>query len=174
MMTFHATPNSGRGRRRLQIVVALAAVLMASAAPAAANDVNTSTGMTLAGGPLAIHGYDSVAYFTQGQARVGKAVYSVKYGEAVYRFVSEANKKAFAAAPQRYAPQFGGYCAYGTALGAKFDGDPTLFKIVDGKLYFNLNPDIQKKWLEDVPGNIAKANREWVRIRDKEPAALTD
>lgn len=171
-MTFPTAPNYGR--RGLRAVIALAALVVAIAAPAMANDVNTSTGMTLAGGPLAMHGFDPVAYFTQGQPRVGKAVFSSKYGEGVYRFISEENKKKFAAAPQRYAPQYGGYCAYGTALGAKFDGDPRLFTIVNGKLYFNLNPEIQQKWKEDIPGNIAKANRHWTRIRDKAPVDLTD
>lgn len=173
-MTFQLPINSRRGSRGLFAAITLAVLVSAIAAPAIANDVNTSAGMTLAGGPLAIHGFDPVAYFTQGQARVGQAVFSYKYGEGVYRFVSEENKKKFAAAPQRYAPQYGGYCAYGTALGAKFDGDPRLFTIVDGKLYFNLNPAIQKKWMEDIPGNIAKANRHWTRIRDKAPVDLTD
>lgn len=172
-MTFQRTHNSGR-LRGLRIVLALAALTAAMVVPGMANDLNVSTGMTLAGGPLAIHGYDPVAYFTDGRPQLGKAVHSYKYGGGVFRFVNEENKKKFAAAPQRYAPQYGGYCAYGTALGAKFDGDPRLFTIVKGKLYFNLNPEIQKKWLEDVPGHIAKADREWSRIRDKEPADLTD
>lgn len=173
-MTFQTTGETRPRSRALRAAIAVAALLVAAVAPAMANDVSASTGMTLAGGPLAIHGYDPVAYFTQGQPRIGKAVHSYKHGEAVYRFTSEENKRAFQSAPERYLPQYGGYCAYGTALGAKFDGDPRLFKIVDGKLYFNLNPEIQQKWQEDIPGNILKANREWRRIRDKAPADLTD
>lgn len=174
-MTIQSTIQSmsGRWATRLWALVAIAALTLAGAAPVSANPVNTSEGMTLAGGPLAIHGYDPVAYFTEGRARVGKAVHSVKQGDAVYRFVSEANKQKFEANPQRYTPQYGGYCAYGVAVGAKFDGDPTLFKVVDGKLYFNLNPEIQQKWQEDIPGNIVKADANWPQIRDKAPADLT-
>lgn len=138
----------------------------------AGNHVNTSTGMTLAGAPLAIHGYDPVAYFTEGQARVGKAAFTATYDGAAYRFVSQANKEKFGRSPERYAPQYGGYCAFGVSVGAKFDGDPTLFRVVDGKLYLNLNPDIQAKWQQDIPGNIAKADRSWTQIRDKAPAEL--
>lgn len=151
-----------------------AAVLLAGSASAlvAHNHTNTSTGMTLAGAPLAIHGYDPVAYFTEGQARVGKAAFTATHGGAAYRFVSAANKAEFEKSPGRYVPQYGGYCAFGVSVGAKFDGDPTLWRIVSNKLYFNLNPDIQKKWLEDIPGNIAKADQNWARIRDKAPSEL--
>jgi YHS domain-containing protein len=158
---------------RTGLVVAAAVLLAGSASALVANHhSNTSTGMTLAGAPLAIHGYDPVAYFTEGQARVGKAAFTATYGGAAYRFVSAANKAEFERNPERYAPQYGGYCAFGVSVGAKFDGDPTLWKIVSNKLYFNLNPDIQKKWLEDVPGNIAKADQNWARIRDKAPSEL--
>lgn len=161
-------------RRFTQAALAAAAFAIALASPAVANDVNVTTGMTLAGGPLAIHGYDPVAYFTQNKPVLGKAVYSVKHGSGVYRFASEANKETFERSPERYLPQYGGYCAYGTALGAKFDGDPRLFTIVGGKLYLNLNPAIQAKWKQDIPGNIAQADREWITIRTKSPADLTD
>lgn len=155
------------------VVVAAAALLLGAASPAAAgNDVNTSTGMTLAGAPLAIHGYDPVAYFTEGKARVGMAKFSATHNDAAYRFVSQANKDAFERNPGRYVPQYGGYCAFGVSVGAKFDGDPTLWRVVDNRLYFNLNPDIQASWLKDIPGNIAKADQNWTRIRDKAPAEL--
>ena len=168
------TTKFDRARRGLLAVLALAVFAMAGAAPAMANDVNVSACLTLAGGPLAIHGYDPVAYFTENRARLGQAVHSVKHGNAVYRFVSAANKSKFEANPERYLPQYGGFCAYGTALGAKFDGDPQLFTVVDGKLYFNLNPEILKKWRQDIPGYIVKADRQWRQIRDKAPAELTD
>ncbi len=138
----------------------------------AGDQVNASTGMTLAGAPLAIHGYDAVAYFNSNQAQIGSAAFTVKYQGAAFRFVNEENKRAFEKQPAHYAPQFGGFCAYGVALGAKFDGDPRLFAIVDGKLYFNLSPDIQKKWQEDVAGNIKKADANWPKIEDKAPSQL--
>ena len=135
-------------------------------------EVNTSVGTTLAGAPLAMHGYDPVAYFKEGRARVGQAVFSVKHGAAVYRFVSQPNKEAFERTPQRYAPQYGGFCAFGASLGAKFDGDPTLFRVVNDKLYFNLNPEIKEKWEQDIAGNIVKADGHWAKIRSKSPAEL--
>ncbi len=134
--------------------------------------VNVSQGMTLAGAPLAIHGHDPVAYFTEGQAMLGSAKYTAKHGGAAFRFVSAANKKAFEKNPTRYAPQFGGFCAFGVSVGAKFDGDPRIFKVVDDRLYFNLNPEIRENWVKDIPGNIAKAETNWTRIKDRAPADL--
>jgi hypothetical protein len=89
-----------------------------------------------------------------------------------YRFASSANREAFLADPERYAPAYGGFCAMGVALGKKFDGDPKAWHIADGKLYLNLNPSVQKKWLEDVPGHNVKANANWPRIEDKTPKSL--
>jgi len=171
---FELISKSDRRKGGLLAFLALAVLSTAGAAPAIANDVNVSTGMTLSGGPLAIHGYDPVAYHAEDRARLGQAVHSSKHGDAVYRFVSAANKRKFESDPERYLPQYGGFCAYGTALGAKFDGDPRLYTLVDGKLYFNLNPEILKKWREDISGNIAKADRQWRQIREKAPAELTD
>jgi len=98
--------------RRSRWIPAAAAVLtVAAASPAFAKDhINLTTGMTLAGAPLAIHGYDPVAFFTDGQARVGKAAFTAKHDGAAYRFVSEANKAAFEKDPGRYLPQYGGFC----------------------------------------------------------------
>ena len=141
-------------------------------AAAAADRVNVSAGLTEAGAPLAIHGYDPVAFFTQGKPLVGKMGITTVYQGAAFRFASEANKKVFEASPERYAPQYGGYCAFGAAKGAKYDGDPRVFAIVGGKLYFNLSPDIQKKWNEDVAGYIKKADASWPKIVDKAPGEL--
>ena len=69
-------------------------------------------------------------------------------------------------------PEYGGYCAYGVSVGAKFDGNPTLWRIVDGRLYFNLNEDIQKTWQKNVAANIDKADRNWAEISSKTPAEL--
>ena len=76
-------------------------------------------------------------------------ILSPQWKEGTYRFISEANKQQFLKKPSTYVPQYGGYCACGTAKGKKFDGDPRLFKAVDDNLYFNLNRDVYKKWLAD-------------------------
>ena len=80
--------------------------------------------------------------------------------------------KTFQSDPARYVPQFGGFCALGAALGKKLDVDPTQFKVVDNKLYLNVNADVFKKWSQDVPGNIASADANWHAIKDKAPSAL--
>jgi hypothetical protein len=130
----------------------------------AIDEQNVSRGATLAGPGLAAHGYD-VLSFQAGQPTLGSDKFAVAHDGATYRFVSQANLDAFKANPAKYEPAFGGYCAFGAALGKKFDGDPRYYKVVDGKLYLNLNSDIQAKWNEDVEGNLKKANANWVKIK---------
>ena len=72
----------------------------------------------------------------------------------------------------KYAPQYGGYCAYGVAVGKKFYSDPNRWKIVDGKLYLNLDKKIQNTWNKDVNGYIVKANNNWMDIKHKSPSEL--
>ena len=134
---------------------------------------NVSSGLTARGFGLAVHGYDVVAYFTQGQPEVGLAKYSTAYKGAAYQFSSESNLKAFADDPERYIPQYGGYCAFGAAEGGKFDGNPRLWKIVDGKLYLNLNEEVQALWREDIVKNIVIGDHNWPRIVDKPIEELT-
>ncbi|MDH3582373.1 MAG: hypothetical protein OEM91_17340, partial [Hyphomicrobiales bacterium] len=121
---------------------------------------------------IAVHGYDPVAYFTQSRPVQGSAEFSVVHGGATYRFASADNMKTFKASPAKYVPAYGGFCAYGVSVGAKFDGDPRYWKIVDGKLYLNLNKKIQDTWLKDVPGNIDKAEKTWTKIKHADPATL--
>lgn len=139
---------------------------------AAASEINVAPGKTLAGPGLAVHGFDPVAYFADGKPAQGSAEFSVVHGDATYRFASARNMKAFRANPDKYVPAFGGYCAYGVAVGAKFDGDPRYWKIVDGKLYLNLNREIQDTWLKNVPGYLDQANGIWKKIRHTDPASL--
>ncbi|MEM9473719.1 MAG: YHS domain-containing (seleno)protein [Pseudomonadota bacterium] len=121
---------------------------------------------------LALQGYDPVAYFTEGEATPGNWKITTSYNDATYRFASEAHKAAFEADPEAYLPQYGGYCAFGAAMGFKFDGDPHQWKIVDGELYLNISQDIQERWLTDVPGFIEQADVNWADIADKDPASL--
>ena len=138
----------------------------------AAAELNVAPGMTLAGPGVAVHGFDTVAYFTAGKPMQGVAEHSIVHGGATYRFASADNMKAFRANPDKYVPAFGGYCAYGVAVGAKFDGDPRYWKIVDGKLYLNLNKKIQDTWLTDIPDYIDQAKRSWKKIKHSDPATL--
>ncbi|MEY8837845.1 YHS domain-containing (seleno)protein [Cribrihabitans sp. XS_ASV171] len=141
-------------------------VAVASATLAAGVEVNaSSTG-------LAMQGYDPVAYFTVGAPTKGDYRITTIYNDATYRFSSEENKAVFEANPEAYAPAYGGYCAFGTAMGFKFDGDPTHWKIVDDVLYLNLSKDIQERWEGDIPGFIDSADDKWTLIADKTPEEL--
>ncbi|MCH9648917.1 MAG: hypothetical protein K0U98_11815 [Deltaproteobacteria bacterium] len=158
---------------RYSSLLAAAVVLLVSAlAASAADEVNVSKGGTLAGGPLALRGFDAVAYFTVGAPRLGSADLSTLHEGAVYRFSSSENQKAFEADPERYLPAYGGFCAYGISAGAKFDGDPEVFSIVDGRLFLNLSPKVQKKWQKDVGGHVTKADTNWKRIESVAIAKL--
>jgi YHS domain-containing protein len=92
------------------------------------------------------------------------AEYTVEYKGSTFRFVSRANRDAFAADPEKYAPQYGGFCAFGTARGYKASTDPVAFTVVDGKLYLNYNRDVQKQWRADIPGFVAKADKNWPAV----------
>lgn len=109
----------------------------------------------------AIRGYDPVAYFTQGRPVEGKRAYSLKWKGAAWYFYSAENRDRFRMNPEKYAPQYGGYCAYAVSRGYTASIDPEAWKIVDGKLYLNYSKSIQSTWEEDVPGNIQKADKNW-------------
>lgn len=114
-----------------------------------------------------IRGYDPVAYFTEGRPVPGHSDLSVEYEGGKYLFATAANRDTFKGNPKKYVPQYGGYCAYGIAVGKKFDIDPSSWRIVDGKLYFNLNPVILEKWGADTKGYIRKSEVNWPKIRAK-------
>jgi YHS domain-containing protein len=117
-------------------------------------------------------GYDVVSYFTESEAVRGSGKHTYVHEGVTYLFSSEENKNAFAGNPEKYLPAYGGYCAYGVALGKKFYSDPEVWEIVDGTLYLNLDRDIQKEWKKDKPGNIKKADANWENIKDKAPGDL--
>ncbi len=113
---------------------------------------------------VALRGYDAVAYFTAGKPQKGQAQYSYEYKSSTFHFASEANRRAFMEAPDKYAPQFGGYCAYGTAQGYKVSTQPDAFAIVKDKLYLNYNKKVQEIWRLDVPGNVERAEKNWPEV----------
>ena len=116
-------------------------------------------------------GYDVVSYFA-GKAMKGDQKFSAEYMGATYHFSNEANKNTFLANPGHFAPQFGGFCAMGTALGKKLDVDPTQFVVQNDKLFLNLNADVSKMFKQDLDGNIKKAYNNWPGIKDKAPNTL--
>ena len=106
----------------------------------------------------AVSGYDAVAYFTEGKPVKGSKKFQTEYMDTKWRFSSQENLDKFLADPTRYAPQYGGYCAWAMAGGYKASGDPDQWKIVDGKLYLNYDAKIKAKWEVDIPGFIEKAD----------------
>jgi YHS domain-containing protein len=109
-------------------------------------------------------GHDAVAYFKQGKPVEGSAKYTTSYNDAIYRFSSKQNRDTFNAAPARYAPQYGGFCAYGLTFGKKFEIDGKAFEVVDGKLYVNKNRSVYQAWKKDVPTHLEQANSQWPTV----------
>lgn len=115
----------------------------------------------------AIRGYDPVAYFTQARPVKGSREFTHQWNGATWRFMSAENRERFAAAPEKYAPQYGGYCAYGVANGYAVKIEPDAWSVVDGKLYLNYDKRVQASWKSDVPGYIRKADANWPGVLAK-------
>lgn len=112
----------------------------------------------------AIRGYDTVAYFTEGKPVEGDAKYSTTYSEAKWLFASQENLDLFLAEPEKYAPQYGGYCAYAVSQNKTASIKPELFTIVDGKLYLNYSKSINQKWSADKANFIRLADKNWPKL----------
>jgi YHS domain-containing protein len=153
-------PAAQHSRVRIAAAFALLVGLGAAGPAAAIEPINQTFFGT------AVHGYDVVAYFEAGQPVEGSKEHTVEWMGATWRFSSDENRARFAASPDKYAPQYGGYCAYAVSYGSTADIDPEAWKIVDGKLYLNVSKSIQVEWEKDIPGHIARANENWPRIRD--------
>lgn len=132
---------------------ALAAVFVQTDAHAADEVFATTDG--------AIRGYDPVAYHTRSKAVRGDAKITHRWNGAIWRFASREHRDLFAADPERYAPRYGGFCAYGTSRGYKVSSDPDAFAVVDGKLYLNYSKAVQATWQQDRAANIRKADEVW-------------
>ena len=117
---------------------------------------------------VAIHGYDPVSYF-EGAPQAGDPQYFTDVDGARYLFASVTHKAKFDAAPASFAPQYGGYCAFGAAMGHKSPTQPDTGQIIDGKLYLNYNRDVKAMFDKDHAGLIGKADANWTTIRDDPP-----
>lgn len=116
---------------------------------------------------LALKGYDPVAYFTENKPVKGRSEFTAQHDGATYRFASAANRDAFAATPGKYAPQYGGYCAFGAAGGYKAPIEPDAWTVVDGKLYLNYSQSVRRQWAGDIPGFVRKADANWPHLRSR-------
>ena len=150
--------------RLMTIFVGLAAAL--APVPAAASTAPAPMVNVDAAG-LAMRGYDPVAFFSDGKPERGLAQHSLQWNGATWRFASAQSLEAFRATPDRYAPQFGGYCAWAVSQHYLAPGDPNYWKIVDGKLYLNANARAKELWEADQADAIARGKANW-------PSVLTD
>ena len=158
----HAVTDTA-SRTRLFLAAITLAVLSLLAAPALA----ANSGIYTADGKTAIKGADPVAYFTQGRAVYGKAQFTHRWKGVEWRFASAANRDKFKANPEKYAPKYGGYCAYAVSYGSLAKIEPEAWKIVDGKLYLNFDKSIQRRWERDQTKHIARADGNWPGVLKK-------
>ncbi len=112
-------------------------------------------------GGVAVRGTDVVAYATRGRAVAGSAAFTHDWRGATWRFATAAHRDLFAADPERYAPAYGGFCAFAVSEGYTAPIDPNAWRIVDGRLYLNFNQSVQRRWEGDIPGRIARGNANW-------------
>jgi hypothetical protein len=116
---------------------------------------------------LALAGYDAVSYFSDSRAVKGDERFEMEWNRARWRFTSAEHLERFKADPARYAPQFGGYCAWAVSRGYTASGDPAAWSVVDGRLYLNYSMSVRSMWEKDKAGNIAKGNANWPAVLDK-------
>ena len=115
----------------------------------------------------AIRGYDPVAYFKEGKPVRGSEEYSFTWKDANWLFSSKENLDSFSQNPEKYAPQYGGYCAYGLSEGHKAPTDPNAWTIIDGKLYFNYNLKVKEMWIKETAQRIEMADKNWPELKSK-------
>lgn len=145
-------------RRSLVTLAAIPFITPALAMPRV-RAVNNAAG-------IALRGYDTVAWFTEGAPRRGSAAFAVEHAGATWHFANARHQALFAANPTAFAPAFGGFCAFGVARGYKVDIDPEAWHIEAGTLYLNYDLGVQRQWRRDIPGHIARATANWPRLAE--------
>jgi hypothetical protein len=116
------------------------------------------------GSGVAIEGYDPVAYFTQSKPVKGLPAFTYRWMNSTWLFASAENRTEFTRNPEMYAPQYGGYCAYGVSQGHTVSIDPEAWTVIDGKLYLNYSQGVKKTWSQAIPKHIEEANRNWPEL----------
>ena len=152
--------------RRQILVLATAGVLATAqlgfaSQPAVAQKATIYTGIVKG---VAVGGYDPVAYFTEMKAVKGNPAIALDHEGAKWFFASEANREAFKAEPAKYAPQYGGYCAWAVSQGYTAKGDPNAWTVHDGKLYLNYNESVRRDWSKNIPANVVKGDANWPKV----------
>lgn len=118
---------------------------------------------------LAVKGFDTVAYFTAQASVAGNPNYEYVWNGAKWLFSSAENRDMFMKNPEKYAPQFGGYCSYAVSKGYTADGDPNAWKIIDGKLYLNYNQKVKEMWQQNQEQFIKEGEKNWQEFQTKKP-----
>ena len=113
---------------------------------------------------VAIKGYDTVAYFKDSKAVKGSESFTFPWHGMTWYFLTKENRDLFAAGPEKYAPQYDGYCAWALSENRIAITDPEVWKIINGKLYLNCSMAAYEKWSKDIPGNIKKADANWMKM----------
>ncbi|MGE3915392.1 MAG: YHS domain-containing (seleno)protein [Hyphomicrobiaceae bacterium] len=116
---------------------------------------------------LAVGGYDPVAYFTEKKPVKGNPALTLEHEGAKYLFSSEANREAFKKEPTKYAPQYGGYCAWAVSQGYTAHGDPLAWTVHNDRLFLNYNKSVKAGWEKDIPGNVVKGDANWPKVLQK-------
>jgi hypothetical protein len=115
----------------------------------------------------AIRGFDPVAYFTEAKPVMGSDSLNLEWNNAIWYFASRKNLELFRKNPENYAPQYGGYCAYGLSNGYKAQTDPQAWTIDNGRLYLNYNLNVRNEWDKNRKERIEKADKNWPEVKDK-------
>ena len=110
---------------------------------------------------VAIHGYDTVAYFTKGKPVEGTAQFSHQHLGNTWQFENQEHLNLFVENPEKYMPQYGGFCAYAASQGAQADIDPIAWRIIDDRLYLNYDLRVQKVWATNLSEHIQAADKYW-------------
>ncbi|MDX2155951.1 MAG: YHS domain-containing (seleno)protein [Hyphomicrobiaceae bacterium] len=116
---------------------------------------------------VAVGGYDPVAYFTESKPVKGNPAISLDHEGAKWYFATEANRETFKKEPAKYAPQYGGYCAWAVSQGYTAKGDPEAWTVHNGKLYLNYNKSVHADWSKNIPGHVAKGDANWPKVLAK-------
>ncbi len=119
------------------------------------------------GGKYAINGYDSVAYHLEMKPVKGDSEFTAEWNDALWRFDSAENRDLFQSDPERWAPKYGGYCAWAVSNNYTAKTDPKAWSIVDDRLYLNYSRSVRKKWSKDIPGNIKRGDANWPAVLNK-------
>ncbi len=149
--------------RLMSATVAVAMLVACAATPGKIWQTKPVESLNLRQG-VALKGYDPVAYFAEGAPAAGDPAISYRWQGATWYFATTAHREVFVANPARYAPQYGGYCAFALSRGRTADADPGQWAIVHGKLYVNNNALAKKFWDQSRPGNIEAGDSNWPLI----------